>query len=366
VFVQKLKAVHNHDVSRAGITPQPLVPSEINLETFPWAPVRLAFLSGHPLALAEYAEPFRALVLIIAQAWRQQPAMTVPDDDIQLAWMAGFGRDVDAWWVVRDVVMQGWTLCSDGRWHHPELAAWAMQSWDAKKSDERFRAKQSERARSRRSGANHDAGGSDVADHGSAVAQPYKKEQDTYKTVDEQDRKEGENRSDVPPPVSSPDSSLPSSATETETGTKEVFKLVSEVDAVVQIFEHWKQRTGRPEEKLTASRTSIVKARLAEGISPSQICRAIDNAAESDFYQGRTAKQPQRIDTLDVICKDSDRILRLASTAHAPGRSGRLKPAARSTAERFKAMLVGHVEHHRAEITDVGMLPASEPAGDVA
>lgn len=358
--MQKLKAVDNHRVPRAGIAPQPLVPAEINLETFPWAPVRLAFLSGHPLALAQQAEPFRALVLLIAQAWRQQPAMTVPDDDIQLASMTGFGRDIEAWLTVRDPVMQGWTLCSDGRWHHPELAAWAQQSWDAKKSDERFRAKQSMRARSRRSGANQDADESDIADHGSAAAQPYRREQDTYKTVDEQDQKEEESCSDAFPPVSAVDSSLSSSAT--ETGTKEDFQQVSEVDAVIQIFEHWKQRTGRPGEKLTASRTSIVKARLAEGISPSQICRAIDNAADSDFYQGRTAKQPQRIDTLDVICRDSDRILRLGSTANVRSRSGQLKPATRSTAGHFEAIL----GHQHAEITDVGMLPASQPEGDAA
>jgi len=362
--VQKLKAVDNHRVPRTGIALVPLVPAEINLETFPWAPVRLAFLSGHPLALAQHAEPFRALVLLIAQAWRQQPAMTAPDDDIQLASMTGFGRDIEAWLAVRDPVLQGWTLCSDGRWHHPELAIWAQQSWDAKKSDERFRAKQSARARSRRPDVNQDAEGSDIADHGSAAAQPYKREQDTYKTVDKQDQKEEESCPDAFPPVSTADSSLPSSAT--ETSTKEDFQQVSEVDAVDQIFEHWKQRTDRPGEKLTASRRSIVKARLAEGISPSQICRAIDNAADSDFYQGRTAKQPQRIDTLDVICKDSDRILRLASMANVRSRSGQLKPAARSTAERFKAMLVGQVEFGHAEITDVGMPPASEPEGDAA
>ena len=359
--MQKLKAVDNHRAPRSGIAPAPLVPAEINLETFPWAPVRLAFLSGHPLALAQHAEPFRALVLLIAQAWRQQPAMTAPDDDIQLASMAGFGRDVDAWLAVRDMVMQGWMLCSDGRWHHPEPAAWAMQSWEAKKSDERFRAKQSARARSRRPGANQDADGSDLADHGSAAAQPYRKEQDTYKTVDKQDQKEEEFCLDALPPATTSDGSLPSSAT--ETGTKEDFQQVNDVDEeVVQIFEHWKQRTGRPEEKLTASRRSIVKARLAEGISPSQICRAIDNAAESDFYQGRTARQTQRIDTLDVICRDSDRILRLASMTHVRSRSGQLKPAAMNTAERFKAML----GYPHTGTTDVDMLPASVADGDAA
>lgn len=358
--MQKLKAVDNHRAPRSGIAPAPLVPADINLETFPWAPVRLAFLSGHPLALAQHAEPFRALVLLIAQAWRQQPAMTAPDDDIQLASMTGFGRDIEAWLAVRDPVLQGWTLCSDGRWHHPELATWAQQSWDAKKSDERFRAKQSARARSRRPGANRDTDGSDLADHGSAAAQPYRREQDTYKTVDQQDQREEESCPDALPPASTADSSLPSSATETD--TKEDFQQVNEVDEEVQIFEYWKQRTGRPGEKLTASRRSIVKARLAEGISPSQICRAIDNAAESDFYQGRTAKQAQRMDTLDVICKDSDRILRLVSMTNVRSRSGQLKPAARGTAESFKAML----GYPHTRTNDVVMLPASAPDGEVA
>lgn len=113
----------------------PLVPAEVNLESFPWAPVRLAFLSGHPLALLPNPEPFRALVLLIAQAWRKQPAMTAPNDDVQLAAMAGFGRDVNSWLTVRESVMQDWVLCSDGRWHHPELTSWALQSTAAESSE---------------------------------------------------------------------------------------------------------------------------------------------------------------------------------------------------------------------------------------
>jgi hypothetical protein len=286
--------------------------------------------------------------------------MSAPDDDIQLASMAGFGRDVDSWLAVREPVMQGWILCSDGRWHHPELAAWAMQSWDAKKSDERFRAKQSARARSRRFGTDEDSQPSDVVGHGSAAAQPYRKRQETYRTVDLQDQKGEEGCPDVSPSFSTVDSALPSTAT--APGTEEDIQTAGEVDVVVQIFDHWKQRTGRSNEKLTASRTSTIKARLAEGVSPAQICRAIDNAADSDFYQGRTPKQTQRIDTLDVICKDSDRILRLASTANAQSRTGKLKPAAQSTAERFKALM----GHRHMEITDVDMPLPSKLEGDGA
>lgn len=67
--MQKLEAVDSKRVPRSGIATAPLVPAEVNLETYPWAPVRLAFLSGHPLALAQNPEPFRALVLLMSQAW---------------------------------------------------------------------------------------------------------------------------------------------------------------------------------------------------------------------------------------------------------------------------------------------------------
>ncbi len=333
---------------------EPLVPAEINLESFPWAPVRLAFLSGHPLALLPNPEPFRALVLLIAQAWRKQPAMTAPNDDVQLAAMAGFGRDVNAWMTVRESVMQDWVLCSDGRWHHPELTSWALQSWKAKMKEEDFSAKQSARARSRKPGARQQT--TEGASHGSATAQPNKREQNTYTNNREQytytngndsDHIKDESGTEAGPPSPLTDDGL-ASIQDAESSTQEASKGVNEDQNVARIFEHWKQRTGRPNEKLTQSRQRIIRARLLEGISPAQICRAIDYAAQNDFYQGLTPKSNQRFDTLDVICKDSDRILRLSSSV-VQSRSGQLKQAVRDTAESFLALL----EHQEPNVIDL-------------
>jgi hypothetical protein len=356
--MQQIKPDKSRTASPSESSIEPLVGTEVNLESFPWAPVRLAFLSSHPLALAQNPEPFRALVLMIANAWHKLPAMTAPNDDVQLAAMAGFGRDVEAWLAVRDSVMQGWALCSDGRWHHPELASWALQSWEAKMSDERFRAKQSARARSRKSGVAEHPDASSISGHGLSTAQPYKKEPEADRTRYDKDLREGD---------SMPDSGTDSSLTDglasiqvIESGAQEDSKAVDEDKDVLRIFEHWQVRTGRHGEKLTHSRLGIIRARLREGITPAQICRAIDHAAEDDFYQGRTGKQTQRIDTLDVICKDSDRILRLASAGDAQKHAGHPKPAVRSTARSFSTLL----DRCEPEVIDAECAPARGLQGD--
>jgi hypothetical protein len=122
---------------------------------------------------------------------------------------------------------------------------------------------------------------------------------------------------------------------------------------VVKVFEHWKKITVRPNEKLTEARRKIISARLNEGVLAEQICRAIDNAAENDFYQGRTPKQSHRIDTLDVICKDVDRILRLSSSVLGQSRPGKPKNAAFSTANTFSSLL----RESDLKITDVDAPP---------
>ena len=345
----------------------PLVPPEVDLSSFPWAPVRLDFLAGSPLALLPSAEPFRALVLLITVAWRQRPAMTAPDDDAQLASMAGFGRDVAGWAVVRPDVLRDWILASDGRWHHPELAAWAMQAWASKKGAERFSDLQRERAligAARRQSSSKNP--SDLPDsrRGSAVAEPYKKEEETERIVDREEKiVDGEKRkSDGPAALSAPGifSDGFGDAAHPKFGSEEVTQSVGGGDLVVQVFEHWKSRTERPGETLTPSRRRIIQARLNEGIPWGQILRAIDAAAASDFHQGRLPKQPQRMDTLDVICRSADSILRLAGEPGMQSQSRRLKSATHKTAERIKSMMA----RLHSDVTDVDMPPAPPPGGD--
>lgn len=317
---------------------EPLVPAQVNLATYPWAPVRMDYFTGHLLALAANPEPFRALVLLMAQAWRQQPAMTLPDNDTQLAAMAGFGRDVAGWTVIRPEVLADWYLARDGRWHHPEFGGWALQAWDSKQKTDRSSEKQRERALV--GVARRQAAAAVVlpsgAGHGPAAAQPYEMTEESKHKVDEKTHERERDRS-----TSSDGYRLPSSAGTTsshvdqDTGTKEDGQLVGEVDPVLVIFEHWKQATARPDEPLLKARRSVIQARLDEGVSAALICRAISHAAQDPFYQGRTAKSTRRLDTLEVICKSTDRILGLASEARSDNapQISMLKPAAQRTAE---------------------------------
>jgi hypothetical protein len=326
----------------AGEQNKPLVPAQVNLATYPWAPVRMDYVTGHLLALAANPEPFRALVLLMAQAWRQQPAMTLPDNDTQLAAMAGFGRDVAGWMVNRPDVLSDWYRASDGRLHHLEFGGWALQAWESKQKSDRSSEKQRERALvgvARRQAAAA-MGAPPTVGHGSAAAEPYESTEESEHKLDEQTHERERDRSPSPESCRLPPEVVASSScADQNTGTKEDSQSVGEADPVLVIFEHWKQKTDRPGQLFLKARRRVIQARLDEGFSVDEICRAIDHAAQDDFYQGRTAKSPHRSDTLDVICGSADRIIRLTSKNSAPPQLSALKPAAQRTAENARTAL---------------------------
>ena len=65
-----------------------------------------------------------------AHAFREVPAASLPDDDIDLADAAGFGRDVAGFVKVKAELLEPWVLCDDGRWYHATLAEVANDLWD--------------------------------------------------------------------------------------------------------------------------------------------------------------------------------------------------------------------------------------------
>jgi hypothetical protein len=64
-----------------------------------------------------------------AHAFREVPSASLPDDDADLADMAGFGRDLAAFLAVKTELLEPWVRCSDGRWYHPTLAEVATELW---------------------------------------------------------------------------------------------------------------------------------------------------------------------------------------------------------------------------------------------
>lgn len=85
-------------------------------------------------------------VILWTESYRQDPAGTLPDDDVELAQIAGYGADVAAWQAVRARVMHGWRACqceNDGegetRLGHAVIAEIAQRSYHRKAGKKRAR-----------------------------------------------------------------------------------------------------------------------------------------------------------------------------------------------------------------------------------
>ncbi|QDL92533.1 DUF1376 domain-containing protein [Paroceanicella profunda] len=77
-----------------------------------WVPLHFRrLLNSRFVAQVDPAAGFFAVILW-AVACDQDPAGTLPEDDVQLARLAGFGRDLDGWRRVRQGALYGWTPCA--------------------------------------------------------------------------------------------------------------------------------------------------------------------------------------------------------------------------------------------------------------
>ena len=112
--------------------PAPLTQPNCDLTDFPYMELDVRQLRDSKFAAAVDAEAFRAGVLLWAASWHQVPAASLPDDDIELAGLAGFGRVVKEWMKVRVEALHGFVKCSDGRFYHSVIAAKASSAFEAK------------------------------------------------------------------------------------------------------------------------------------------------------------------------------------------------------------------------------------------
>jgi hypothetical protein len=108
--------------------PEPLVPPDLDLRGFHYMALDVVRLRDSRFALETTGDEFRAGVLLWCASWHQKPASSLPNDDTQLASLAGFGRDVGAWKRVREGALRGFILCSDERLYHPVLAEKALDA----------------------------------------------------------------------------------------------------------------------------------------------------------------------------------------------------------------------------------------------
>lgn len=112
--------------------PTPLVPAEVNLQDFQYMELDVRVLRDSRFAAEVHGDAFRAGVLLWCAAWHQVPAGSLPDDDLELGNLAGYGRFVKEWRKVRLEALQGFIKCSDGRLYHEVIAAKALSAWASK------------------------------------------------------------------------------------------------------------------------------------------------------------------------------------------------------------------------------------------
>lgn len=112
--------------------PAPLVAAEIDLRDFQYMELDVQLLRDSKFAAEVDGEAFRAGVLLWCASWHQVPAGSLPDNDIELSNLAGFGRVVKEWRKVRDQALMLFVRCSDGRLYHPVIAEKAAAAWDSR------------------------------------------------------------------------------------------------------------------------------------------------------------------------------------------------------------------------------------------
>jgi hypothetical protein len=121
-----------------SLLPSPLVPSNADLRDFPYMPLDIERLFGSEFHARATDGEWRAGVTLWLQSFHQVPAASLPDDEVALARLAEFGRDVKAWRKVSEVALHGWIRAADGRMYHPVVAVKALEAWISKLTQRRL------------------------------------------------------------------------------------------------------------------------------------------------------------------------------------------------------------------------------------
>lgn len=146
----------------SGAAPAPFTPPDCDLRHLPYMPLHVVRLRDSSMVDAVDGEAFRAAVLLWSAAWHQVPAGSLPDDDLQLAKLAGFGRVVSEWLKLRASALHGFVKCSDGRLYHTVIAEIAHSTFEETKKLREQRAAAKVRSRKHRDRVLH--GGDELYD----------------------------------------------------------------------------------------------------------------------------------------------------------------------------------------------------------
>jgi hypothetical protein len=97
-------------------------------------------------------------------------------------------------------------------------------------------------------------------------------------------------------------------------------------DRAVVVFEHWRKVMGKnARTAFDARRRKAVEARLADGYTVEDLCRAIEGCARTPHNAGQNDRG-ERFDDLELICRDASHVDRFRANAEAAGPPAQRRP----------------------------------------
>lgn len=130
--------------------PAPLVGPETDVRDLDGFMLNVERLMASELVALSSHEVVAAALFLWCRAWKQLPAASLPNDERVIA---AFARlPLTRFRKLRDEVMRGFVLCSDGRWYHQVLAEEATRAYGRKQRFQAKRETDAERLRKWRAG----------------------------------------------------------------------------------------------------------------------------------------------------------------------------------------------------------------------
>ena len=105
------------------------------------------------------------------------------------------------------------------------------------------------------------------------------------------------------------------------------------------VFEFWKQAMGHPRAKLDSKRQTKIKARLKDGYTVEDLCKAVDGCRRSPHHMGEN-DQGAVYDDIELICRDATKVDRFMALADSPNLTG-VSAATRKTAHAAREFVGG-------------------------
>lgn len=139
--------------------PAPLVPAEVDLRGLEYMPFFGNHLFGSEFNARCTDAEWRAGVTLWWAAWNQQPAGSLPDDDVALCRLADLGRDLKLWRKVKANALRGFLHCSDGRIYHPFLCKQVLVAWEKRVQERERKRKWREKKQGQDADGDGDKGG---------------------------------------------------------------------------------------------------------------------------------------------------------------------------------------------------------------